>query len=316
MFLTHCAQRATIEANSELEGGAGMGWLGWLRGRPAAPARVTEPTGVVRLPEDVSERNPLDIWHFVAAHAFSALILAPVDAPRAVLDVACGTGRWARDVARLYPQARVFGFDLNTQQIDKSVEEDAWRGDDLLSPNCTFLQADALRQFPYQDAVFDYTHARFFSPFVPAVRFLPMLGEMVRVTRPGGWVELLDVAQFSSPEPGRQYLLDCLRALYQRTGLVLEPGQHLEVTLRQMELLRVQSRSVEVRAEAGADVARARLAADLLAGLTNAADHYVQAGIAPADSVAAAVKQAQTSQAGATLHVALTSAWGQRPSGT
>lgn len=287
-----------------------MGWFGWLAERITTEHAALDTRSV---PADITRRHPLDVWHYVLCQAFGSHVLAPLShPPQSVLDVACGTGLWARDVARTYPQARVTGFDINHQQFDRSLEEGSWRGDDLLPSNCSFMQADALHPFPYPDDSFDYTHLRFFSPFASATRVMPLLGEMLRVTRPGGWIEVVDASQFTANEPGRQYLLQCLRALYQRNGLVLEPGAQLESQLRQLGLRRVRARTVTIHAGRG-DEAGERLAADLLTGMVDAGALYVRAGVTTEQQVSAAIQEALRGYGDTAIWVGLTAAWGQVP---
>lgn len=288
-----------------------MGWFGWLGDRSTAEHAALDARA---MPANITRRHPLDVWHFVLFQAFGTHALAPLSRPpQAVLDVACGTGLWARDIARAHPQARVMGFDIDHRQFDRALEEGSWRGDDLLPSNCSLTQADALRAFPYPDGTFDYTHLRFFSPFVPAARMMPLLGEMLRVTRPGGWIEVMDAAHFAAQEPGRQFLLQCLRDLYQRNGMVLEPGTYLESQLRQLGLRQVQARAVAIRAGRGDDDTGERLAADLLTGMVGAGALYVRAGVATEPQVSVAIQQAQRGHGDTAIRVGLTAAWGQVP---
>ncbi len=289
-----------------------MGWFGWFGGRSnrggAADANLDQSTSL----PDIAERNPLDVWHFVTCRAFDAITLAPIANPATILDVACGTGLWPREIARLYPLARVVGFDQNLQQIDRALEEGAWRGDDLPPANCHFERVDALAAWPYGDGAFEYTHARFISPFVPVSQFGALLAEMVRVTRPGGWVEIVDAAQFTSHDPARQFLLQCLRQLYERNGLALEPGPTLARLLRQAELQRVHSRSATITTSTTGDDASWRVANDLVAGMLDAAPQYQEMGIASENQLARAAQQIASAAADATFRIELTTAWGRR----
>src|SRR5579875_2352720 len=77
------------------------------------------------------EANRLDLQHFMFRWEFEGDYTAPVRNPLAILDVACGTGRWAREMARRFPNATVFGFDINQEQINVANLEATKRGETL-----------------------------------------------------------------------------------------------------------------------------------------------------------------------------------------
>lgn len=289
-----------------------MGWMAALLGRDGRGSARGE-LDISRTELAIGERNPLDVWHLVLRQAFGADMLAPVIRPRAVLDIACGTGRWARDVARHFPEARVVGFDLDARLIDVGIEEGAWRGDDLLPSNCQLGRGNALEPFPYPDDTFDYAHLRLFSPFLGGAQVLPVLAEMRRVTKAGGWIELLDATEFSTDNEAVQFLLSCLRQLYEYAGLMLEPGRLLEDYLRQAGLSRVHTRSVTVRADTGSTEAARHLARDLVMGMVAAAQSYVAYGIATQDEVAAAAEHARDAAQPYSIRIAIGGAWGSVP---
>lgn len=289
-----------------------MKWMTALLGRDSRHTARGE-LDVAHAELATGERSPLDVWHLVLRQAFGADIIAPITKPRAVLDVACGTGRWARDVARRFPEARVVAFDLDGGQIDAGIEEGAWRGDDLVPPNCQLGRGDALAPFPYPEDGFDYTHLRLFSPFLYVAQVLPVLAEMRRVTCAGGWIELMDASEFSSDNAAVQFLLDCLRQLYQYGGLMLEPGTMLEDHLRQAGLTRVRSRTVGVHTDTSSSEAAHRLARDLVAGMVAAAQSYIGLGIASAEQVSQAIEHARDLTHPYAIRVAITGAWGTVP---
>ena len=291
-----------------------MKWMATILGRDTDGAPRAE-LDIAQTHLPIGERHPLDVWHLVLRQAYGRDILAPVSRPRAVLDIACGTGRWARDVARLFPDARVIGFDLDGRQIDAGIEEGAWRGDDLVPPNCQLGAGNALEPFPYPDDSFDYAHLRLFSPFLQAAQVLPVLAEMRRVTQAGGWLELLDAAEFSCDNPAVQFLLDCLRQLYQYSGLMLEPGRFLEDYLRQAGLSHVHARSVTIRTDTASSESAHRLARDLVAGMVAAAQTYISLGFASAEHVSSAVEHARDTDHPYSIRIGITAAWGSVPRG-
>jgi tRNA G46 methylase TrmB len=67
------------------------------------------------MPNDEHEQERLDMQHLIYRLALdNKLFLAPISKEKLldVLDVGCGTGMWAIDVADENPQAQVLGIDL------------------------------------------------------------------------------------------------------------------------------------------------------------------------------------------------------------
>lgn len=76
-------------------------------------------SGDYHLPNDESEQDRLDMQHHIFGIALKGeLFLAPLPKENLfdVVDVGCGTGIWAMDVADAHPQANVLGFDLSPIQ--------------------------------------------------------------------------------------------------------------------------------------------------------------------------------------------------------
>lgn len=131
------------------------------------------------LPKDLSELNRLDFQHYIYRQILRGNFRAPLSKPRTILDVGCGTGIWCKEMAQQFPLAQVCGVDL------ESVKE---------HPTYQFLQADVLDGLPIHKNTFDFVHQRLFlASAIPASRWVEELKELLRVTRPGGWVEVAEV---------------------------------------------------------------------------------------------------------------------------
>src|SRR5258707_7483502 len=70
-------------------------------------------------PADMAETNRLDFQHFMLRYAFQGLYAAPISQPTSILDVGTATGRWAIEMAQLFPQARVVGLDVKLPAVDE-----------------------------------------------------------------------------------------------------------------------------------------------------------------------------------------------------
>src|SRR5690242_15800494 len=68
-----------------------------------------------------------------------------------VLDVACGPGGWALEVASAYPQMQVTGFDISRAMIEYATLQASLQH----LENARFEVLDATAPLPFADASFD-----------------------------------------------------------------------------------------------------------------------------------------------------------------
>jgi len=103
-----------------------------------------------------------------------------ISADARVLDVGCGGGQLALEIAKRRPRARVTGLDLSAEQVARASARAREQG---FAPRVTFVQGSALDQ-PFDDASFDVVTS------VASIKHWPGqargLAECVRVLAPGG----------------------------------------------------------------------------------------------------------------------------------
>jgi SAM-dependent methyltransferase len=147
-----------------------------------------------------------DELHRVLRSAMESNYLAPLVGPGSILDVGCGTGQWAYDMCDEFPDACVVGIDL------RPCRPSAWS-------NYRFVMANLLEGLPFLDGAFSYVHQRLLMAGVPMARWPAAIEELVRVVRPGGWVELHEAAPGMEPEgPATRRLYDGMRELGRSAG--------------------------------------------------------------------------------------------------
>jgi SAM-dependent methyltransferase len=166
-----------------------------------------------------------------------------------VLDVGCGTGLWCYIVGRRFPEARVVGVDIDASLLNVGAPQ-----------NFEFLNANILPGLAFEDRTFDYVHQRLMVAAIPLPisRFKDAVMELIRVTKPGGWVELLEAIPFEV-EPGHMAhvvpegpMTRELWGYFRKLGDVANldsDGQAprlLELWLREAGLVNVQSRTIAV----------------------------------------------------------------------
>lgn len=108
------------------------------------------------------------------------LYLAPLDKPKNVLDIACGTGIWAIQLAKEHPGSKVLGTELSLIQPASTPS------------NCSFIREDAEDPWVFGNERFDLVHLR-----AVCSCFSDSRGVMQKAfdhLAPGGWCEYNDFA--------------------------------------------------------------------------------------------------------------------------
>lgn len=163
-------------------GGRRFLWLGGRRHLADAP---------YVLPSDEQEISRLDFQHYMLRYALRANYAAPVERLTSILDVGSGTGRWAMEMAQIFPQANVIGTDL-VEPKSESLSATLGHGLDQRPDNYAFVQANVMNGLPFADNQFDFVHMRLLLFAIPAASWPAVASELLRVTKPGAWVESVE----------------------------------------------------------------------------------------------------------------------------
>ncbi|RUS19560.1 S-adenosyl-L-methionine-dependent methyltransferase [Endogone sp. FLAS-F59071] len=138
------------------------------------------------IPNDSQEPQRQQLQHQLCAHAFGRNYLAPMtDSLRAgckVLDAGCGAGFWSVDMALEFPRSEFYATDV-VDLFDGMVASGA-------PGNVRFGLADTLKGLPFEDGMFDYCFQRVHCVVWRETEWAKVIQELVRVTKPGGWIEL------------------------------------------------------------------------------------------------------------------------------
>lgn len=296
-----------------------MRWFGWRRRAQQRSEVSTDgfvggrkhAVGVpYALPQDSEEINRLDFQHYLLRHAFRGNFAAPVENPRSILDVGCGTGRWAREMAQSFPRARVVGVDINQPPSASDTASAGSQGDFAYTPG------NVLEGLPFPDGTFDFTHMRLMFLAIPADRWEFVVREVVRVTRPGGWIELVE----AGPEENGGAALDQVLAwgteMLRRRGIDANFGRHVGELLQRARLTQVGTRDLAIPLGAWGERVGKMMEADFFSGIRALEGVIASMGIATREEFQATCASAQayvnqpTSHCVAPFYVA----WGQRTS--
>lgn len=127
------------------------------------------------------------------------------DALNYVLDVACGPGGWALDVAYTLPGAEVAGIDIGKPMIDYAYA----RAKSQNITNISFGVMDITQPLDFSDNTFDLVNARFLFTVLKSAAWPPLLAEYYRVARPGGIIRQTEMVAVSTTSAAlqKQYAL-------------------------------------------------------------------------------------------------------------
>jgi ubiquinone/menaquinone biosynthesis C-methylase UbiE len=177
---------------------------------------------------------------------------------RSALDVACGPGAWACELAYQYPDMQVTGIDISQTMIRYAQEMARVQRLD----NAHFQVMDATKPLAFSDGSFDLVNARFISAFMFKDAWPRTVSEFVRVTRPGGIVRLTEGENWGV---SNSFALEKLihlsgRAIY-KTGQTFSPYPEtfhggttpmLETFLRSEDCQDIQRKAYVIDFSAGA----------------------------------------------------------------
>lgn len=185
------------------------------------------------LPKDMDEVNRLDFQHYMMRYGLRGNYAAPIGAPDSILDVGSGTGRWAIEMAERFPHARVVGVDVAPSPASAGAD---W---EQPSANYSFTQGNVLEGLSFADATFAFTHQRYMIGAIPGDQWPRVVGELARVTRPGGWIEVVEADTSEGGGPALQQVDAWVAAVLARRHLDIHLAARLESFLQQAGLRQV-----------------------------------------------------------------------------
>jgi len=152
-----------------------------------------------------------------------------------VLDLACGPGGWACEVARLYPQMDVIGVDISEKMMRyASAHAQAQRLD-----NASFQVMNVLDPLEFPEASFDFVNARLLSSFMPVAVWPSFVQECIRITRPGGVIRLTEAEWQFTNNAAFERIADMMTHAMWKDGKSFSPdGKRFGATLMTTHFLR------------------------------------------------------------------------------
>jgi ubiquinone/menaquinone biosynthesis C-methylase UbiE len=185
-------------------------------------------------------------------------VLAEQEKPeslRRVLDIGCGTGGWALEVAQTYPEvALVAGIDISQRMIAYAREQAEHQ---QVTQRTEFHVMDALRMLEFPASFFDLVNMRLGGSWLRTWDWAKLLGEIVRILRPKGVVRITEqeIMHRRSSQAATRINEMVLNAFY-RAGHLFEPKstsltERLPTLLTRHGFIQVQSRAHVLTYRAG-----------------------------------------------------------------
>lgn len=107
---------------------------------------------------------------------------------RRIIDIGCGPGSWALNVAYEYPEAEVVGLDVSKRMIKFAHTQAQTEGRE----NAIFMEGNLLKPLPFPDNSFDLVNARFMVGVIMRDIWPQVVDELYRIVRPGGIIRLTE----------------------------------------------------------------------------------------------------------------------------
>jgi ubiquinone/menaquinone biosynthesis C-methylase UbiE len=154
---------------------------------------------------------------------------------QSLLDVACGPGGWALQVAQTYPQIEVTGVDLSIRMMMYA------RAQALVHEisNVRFRLMNVLKPLDFPDGSFDLVNGRLLFAFLSPATWPALLQECFRILRPGGVLRLTEGEFPITNSPAVEAINAMTTQAFQVTGRSFSPdGRSIGITPMLGRLLR------------------------------------------------------------------------------
>lgn len=150
-----------------------------------------------------------------------------------ILDLGCGPGQWARDVAFEYPEIKVTGIDISRTMIQYARAHAKVQGLD----NVSYEVMDISEPLDFPDNSFDLVNGRLIA-FLSPEKWTSLLKECMRIVRPGGLIRLTE-NEVVTTNPATDTAFSLFYRAMTRAGQSFSPtGRVLGITSRLGQLLK------------------------------------------------------------------------------
>ncbi|GBB94823.1 hypothetical protein RclHR1_02420010 [Rhizophagus clarus] len=104
------------------------------------------------------------------------------------LEIGYGSGNWMMEMASEYPNCNFYGIDIQPKAPDSTYPD-----------NCEFIKDNVKKGIPFPDETFDFIYLRMTMIYIESNKWKPVISEIFRVLKKGGWVEFLETDMTFNP---------------------------------------------------------------------------------------------------------------------
>jgi ubiquinone/menaquinone biosynthesis C-methylase UbiE len=211
-----------------------------------------------------------------------------------VLDLACGPGGWALELAFQYPKAEVIGVDISRQVIEYARAQ-AWsRG----LENAHFEVMNVMEPLAFEDGSFDLINGRLLFAFMLPGAWPKLLAECDRLLKPGGILRLTEMEPMLTTSPAYETWMALIAQALKRAGQSFSAdGRHFGIMpvlprlVRKAGFEQVRLRATVIEWSMGSDLHYA-VFKDSLIGLELVQPFLVKVGVATREELERLYQQA------------------------
>ncbi|CAJ0749688.1 20655_t:CDS:2 [Entrophospora sp. SA101] len=131
-------------------------------------------------PNDKKEVDRLNMQHYLFRYAWQGNFSSPMGER---------LRSWIIDMATNYPNSTFVGVDISP------IFQSSLKDHPALT-NIGFIKHNVLEGLPFPENTFDYVYQRFLSTAFTPSEWVRDINELVRVTNPDGWIELMEIKFF------------------------------------------------------------------------------------------------------------------------
>ncbi|KAF9406956.1 hypothetical protein BGZ76_006231, partial [Entomortierella beljakovae] len=175
----------------------------------------------------------LHLQHYVIRHAFNGNTRAKFDGKihKDVLDVGCGPGTWILEMSTEHTETNFTGVDISA----------VWPTE-IRPRNCRFQVVNAIKGLPFDDNTFDFVYQRFMILAYPAKDWPFIMQELVRVTKPGGIIELTEMPVATNANgPELTKVMEIVDHGCMEKGLDTKAAKKLDIYLRDAGVVEINA---------------------------------------------------------------------------